>query len=200
MKAKKQISLRIVGGSLKGRYISVTSLDNELKPTKEAVREAVFSALNSRIDFSGLRILDLYSGSGALSFEAISRGAQNVTCVEISKRNCESISENVKNFGIKDQCRIVNSDVYKFLDTEKESYDICFSDPPYESINLSEFFSKILNNNVLKSGGILLMEDEKKYLNTWVNSLSIDNKDYEILFLRDYGISSVVILKLIREI
>ncbi len=200
MKAKKQINLRIIGGSLKGRYISVASLDNELKPTKEAVREAIFSALNSRIDFSGCTILDLYSGSGALSFEAISRGAKKVTSVESSKRNCASISENVKNFGIKDQCRIVNSDVYRFLDTEKESYDVCFSDPPYESINFSEFLSKILNNKILKPAGILVMEDEKKYLNTWVNSLSTDNRGYEILFLRDYGITSVIFLKLIREI
>ena len=118
--------LRITAGELGGRRIRVPKGARDLRPTTERVREAVFSILG---DISGTRVLDLFSGSGALAIEALSRGASEATLVDTrpatARRNLESLD-------LGDRAEVVRADAVRFLRrAQPESFDLVLCDPPY---------------------------------------------------------------------
>ena len=116
--------LRITGGEIGGRRIRVPRGD--VRPTTERVREALFSIL---ADVSGARVLDLYSGSGALAIEALSRGAAEATLVDT---NPAVARENLESLGLSDRARTVRSDAVRFVRrAETGSFDLVLCDPPY---------------------------------------------------------------------
>jgi 16S rRNA (guanine966-N2)-methyltransferase len=117
--------LRIVGGELGGRRLKVPR-GARLRPTTERVREALFSILG---DLSGLRVLDLFCGTGALGIEALSRGASGATLVDTDVRVARG---NVEALGLSDRARVVRSDVVRFLRrAELGGFDLVLCDPPY---------------------------------------------------------------------
>jgi 16S rRNA (guanine966-N2)-methyltransferase len=119
--------LRITGGELGGRRIRAPRGAKDLRPTTERVREAVFSILG---DVSGARVLDLYSGTGALAIEALSRGAAEAILVDThpaaARRNLEALD-------LTERARVVRSDAVRFLRRAEEgSFDLVLCDPPYK--------------------------------------------------------------------
>lgn len=124
--------LRIVAGEYGGRRISVPA-GPHLRPTREKVREAWFSALAGRVP--GARVLDLFAGSGALGIEALSRGARSVVFVESDRRSAAVIRENLAELGAGAEGRVVRADVGGFLSDldASERFDLAFADPPYDS-------------------------------------------------------------------
>ncbi|SDG35879.1 16S rRNA (guanine966-N2)-methyltransferase [Lentzea fradiae] len=100
------------------------------RPTSERVREALFSSLESFADLDGARVLDLYAGSGALGFEALSRGAAHATFVEADRRAAEVIKANARELGMGDVL-VVNRAAEAFVAAEGEAFDVVFADPPY---------------------------------------------------------------------
>ncbi len=117
--------LRITGGELGGRRIHAPK-GAKLRPTTERVREAIFSILG---DVSGARVLDLFSGTGALAFEALSRGASEATLVDTHPR---AARENADRLGLLDRAKVVRSDAIRFLRrAERGSFDLVLCDPPY---------------------------------------------------------------------
>ena len=122
-----QNKLRIIGGNWRSRC--VTFLDAPgLRPTPARVRETVFNWLQN--DIIGRRYLDLYAGSGALGFEAASRGARSVIQVENNPLVCRALKENAVKLAA-DQIKIVQSDVFRYLAGDAEPFDVVFIDPPF---------------------------------------------------------------------
>ncbi len=127
-----QDKLRIIGGQWRSRQISFYDAPG-LRPTPVRVRETLFNWL--QYDIPGSRCLDLYAGSGALGFEAASRGALSVVQVETNPDVCRALKENVAKLAAT-QINIVESDVFGYLTSAAEPYDIVFLDPPF-AMNLT---------------------------------------------------------------
>ncbi len=128
--------MRIVGGSFSGRaLVSVGSGDEKgrLRPTSDRVRESLFNVLEHGDfpDLDGARVLDLFAGTGALGFEALSRGADHVTFVEKGRVGQGIIRGNMKQLGCADRCALLTKDATKLGANAGDPYDICFLDPPY---------------------------------------------------------------------
>ena len=126
--------MRIVGGKFAGRDLTSPG-KTRVRPTSEHVRAALLDALRGDVD--GARVLDLFSGTGALGLEALSRGAKYVDFVEMNNAALHSLKANVAKFRIKERTRIFVKDAIHFADAlPSDRYDICFADPPYESKQL----------------------------------------------------------------
>ncbi|GIV56836.1 MAG: methyltransferase [Candidatus Kapaibacterium sp.] len=126
--------MRVISGRWGGRLLPAR-VPPETRPTLDAVREAIFNMLASRLAFQGQRVLDLYAGSGALGIEALSRGAAHVTFVERSQRAAAAIEQNCRALGIaQDEYIIVRGDTTRFLERAAEHVTLVFADPPYRSI------------------------------------------------------------------
>ena len=126
--------LRVIAGSVRGRRLAAPAGD-DIRPTKGIVREAMFSALDSRGAIADAVVLDLYAGTGALGLEALSRGADRAVLVERDRRALEAIEANVEHTGFVDRARVVRSDVEDFLDAPpppEAPFDLVFADPPYD--------------------------------------------------------------------
>lgn len=124
--------LRIVAGVHGGRRIVVPP-GRHVRPTREMVREAWFSALGEAV--AGARVLDLFAGSGALGLEALSRGARSVVFVESDRRSAAVLRGNLEELGEEERGRVVRADVGSFLEGLEASdrFDLAFADPPYDS-------------------------------------------------------------------
>lgn len=122
-----QNKLRIIGGEWRSRQISFYDIPG-LRPTPARIRETLFNWL--QYDISGSHCLDLYAGSGALGFEAASRGAKAVIYVENNPEACRSLYENANNLSAT-QIKIIQTDVFHFLAGDPEPFDIVFLDPPF---------------------------------------------------------------------
>lgn len=123
---------RIIAGAAGGRRLSVPP--NGTRPTTDRVREAVFNLLAARIDFPGLRVLDLFAGSGALGLEALSRGASSAMFVENDRRAADVIARNIATIGLPGAAvrRAAVSSVLALGPDARGPVDLVFADPPYE--------------------------------------------------------------------
>ncbi|MGE3800963.1 MAG: 16S rRNA (guanine(966)-N(2))-methyltransferase RsmD [Candidatus Kapaibacterium sp.] len=155
------MSIRIIGGDLRGRRMSVPDLPG-LRPTTDRVRESVFNILATRIDFEDCSVLDLFAGSGALGIEALSRGAKNVLFVEKNRRALSAIGENLKEFGVAERGELLSLDAMRFLEMNRkeEKFDLIFADPPYAA----PFFNNLLRtiSPLLAEDGLLLLERSRE--------------------------------------
>jgi 16S rRNA (guanine966-N2)-methyltransferase len=121
--------VRIVGGTWRSRLLRFPD-SGGLRPTPERIRETLFNWLGQRLD--GLSCLDLFAGSGALGFEAASRGARAVTLVEPDRRACRSLRDNARLLGAP-QVEVLEADALGFLSADSRRFDLVFLDPPYRS-------------------------------------------------------------------
>jgi 16S rRNA (guanine966-N2)-methyltransferase len=119
---------RIVAGVAGGRRLKVPPKGT--RPTSERVREALFSSLEAMMDLEGVKVLDLYAGSGALGFEALSRGAGHATFVESDRRAAEVLKANAKELGFGNTV-VANRTAEAYVTGEGEKFDVVFADPPY---------------------------------------------------------------------
>ena len=126
--------LRVIAGTVRGRRL-VAPPGDEIRPTKGIVREAMFSALDSRGAIADAVVLDLYAGTGALGFEALSRGAERAVFVERDRRALDAIDTNLDHTGFGDRARVVRADVAAFIDVPpppEAPFDLVLVDPPYD--------------------------------------------------------------------
>ena len=183
--AQRKNKMRIVGGIYKRRLITYPDDALHIRPTKDRVREAIFSALG---DLSYYRGLDLYSGSGAMGIEGLSRGCsfmtfvdQNKIAIETTKKNLNSLNiENAEVLFMKDETALSS-----FIKDKKE-FDIVFLDPPYKEGKYEEVVSMLLNNNLISEHGIIVMESDHDI--PLDDSLFQKRRDYK------YGDIKVIIL------
>lgn len=156
----KNKTMRITGGSLVRRRFLVPPMVDEgtVRPTPDRVREAIFSMLFH--DLPKARVLDLFAGSGAHGFEAISRGARLVTFVEKDPRVASIIRQNITDLSLSSNCRLVTADCADYLKKSDEQADIIFVDPPYSIKLEQEFFDALLPH--LSHDGVVVFRCFKK--------------------------------------
>ena len=154
-------SLRIVAGKLRGRRFAVPS-DPGVRPTPERVREALFNILGQ--DLSGLRVLDLYAGSGALGFESLSRGAKHVVFVEAVPRTAAALRGAGAELGVDRDARVIVARVEEVLDRRRLGgpFDLVFADPPYASDAGATLVDRVDEGGVLGLHGTLVIERENR--------------------------------------
>lgn len=175
--------MRIITGTLKGRRFSIPK-GLDVRPTTDRTKESIFNKIEAYKFIEGMKVLDLFGGSGNLSFEAISRGAAHSTCIESDPANVQLIERTAEEFEIEDQIRAVISDVRNFLHTPHPEYDLILCDPPYNFEWMEEMINVILNDEWLTEEGWFILEHDKYH----------DYKDHpHCFFSKAYGRTTVSI-------
>ncbi len=152
--------MRIIGGTHRSRRIDAPK-DLPLRPTTDFARESLFNILNHRLNFEGLKVLDLFCGTGAISFEFASHGAEEIISVDINDRGNQFIKMKAKEFGFT-SIRPVRMDALKFLDVNTLQFDLIFADPPYEYPKYEQLIQKVLAGNALKPNGLFIVEHDSR--------------------------------------
>lgn len=131
-----------------------------VRPTTDFAKESLFNILNNHIDFEGVRVLDLFAGTGNITFEFVSRGSKDVTSVDSTYQCCEFIKKSVIALQMNDEVRVVKSDVFTFLNKNLNTYDIIFADPPYdtEPDKFQAIAEGVFSKNMLRADGWLIIE------------------------------------------
>jgi len=153
--------MRIVGGKYKGR-IFTPNKKFKARPTTDIAKEALFNILSNRFDFTNKNILDLFSGTGSIGYEFISRGAENVTFVENHFPHVQFIRDVIQRLEI-NNARIIRKDVFKYLKRSKEKFDIIFCDPPFDMHEINNIPDSVFKSGTLKDKGIFIIEHSKSH-------------------------------------
>lgn len=146
--------MRIIGGQYKGKQI-LPPKGLPVRPTTDFAKESLFNILNHRIDLEGCEVLDLFCGTGNISLEFASRGAK-VDAVDMNFNCVKFVSSTART--LKLPVFAEKADVFKFLLKTGKKYDIIFADPPYEMENIAKIHELILQQNLLKENGWLIIE------------------------------------------
>ena len=157
--AKSSNQLRIIGGEWRGRKLRFPDAPN-LRPTPDRVRETIFNWLAPMIN--GARCLDLFSGSGALGLEALSRGAAFSTFVDSHKKVALALKEHLDLLNTHDKASVLQMDSVQFLKGVVQKYDLVFLDPPYHLDFMQKVVPLLENNGWLADNAILYLEIEKR--------------------------------------
>ncbi len=159
--------MRIISGDLKGRYIQ--NLKNfRARPTTDMAREALFNVLAHSIDFEDISVLDLFSGTGLISYEFASRGCNDIVSVEKDSHHQRFISKQINIFDLGDKIISLKADVFSYLKrAPQQKFDLIFADPPYDLPNFDDVLPSIINSETAKEGATIIIEHgpEKDYSN-----------------------------------
>ncbi|NND72348.1 MAG: 16S rRNA (guanine(966)-N(2))-methyltransferase RsmD [Rhodothermales bacterium] len=149
--------MRVTGGRHRNRIL-VIPRGTDVRPTTDMSRQALFNRLASRTTIEGASVIDLFAGSGSLGIESLSRGAGSVTFVDSSRIACDAVEQNLTAVGEEDSVRVVQADVFSFLQQLPGTADIILADPPYALNNLID----LINASViaLSDGGYFVLEHD----------------------------------------
>ncbi len=150
--------LRLIAGKWRGRKLAIADVEG-LRPTPDRVRETVFNWLQATV--GGARCLDLFAGSGALGFEAASRGASSVVLVESNTRAATILRDNITAMSA-EQCQVENKTAQQFIAQTTQQYDLVFIDPPYQSDLWTEIAQQLVTSNVLADNATIYLECPSK--------------------------------------
>jgi 16S rRNA (guanine966-N2)-methyltransferase len=152
--------MRIISGEHKGRKI-IAPKKLPVRPTTDMAKESLFNILNNQFYFDEISVLDLFAGTGNVSYEFASRGTQHLISVDKDFGCVKFINETSETLNMPIQ--VIKSDVFKFLESSNEKFSVIFADPPYDFNK--DLFSKIpelvFSNNLLEDNGILIVEHSK---------------------------------------
>lgn len=152
--------MRIISGLYKGRRITAPK-KLPVRPTTDMAKESLFNILNNQYYFDEIFVLDLFSGTGNISYEFASRGTEHITAVDDNYGCIKFINETAESFDM--NITTIKSDVFKFLEKAQQKYSIIFADPPYDLP--TEVFTKIpeliFQNDLLEDDGLLIVEHSK---------------------------------------
>lgn len=152
--------MRIITGKFKGRKIQLPN-GFEARPTTDFAKTGLFNILENYMDWENMSALDLFAGSGNITFELISRGARFVTFVDHSQNSISFIHSHCEKLGM-NNCKGIRSDVVKFINSDGGKYDLVFCDPPYEWEHAASVIQTILEKPMLKPGGWLVWEHSSR--------------------------------------
>lgn len=155
--------MRIITGKYGRRRFSVPT-NITARPTTDFARENIFNVMGNLVSFDEVDALDLFAGTGAISFELASRGCRTVTAVEKAPTQTRFISKVIDELGA-DEVRLIRGDVFKFLAAKSagSGYDLIFADPPYDLPNFDDVPQMVLDGNLLRPGGYFILEHNKHH-------------------------------------
>lgn len=153
--------MRIITGEYKGRHFDVPR-SFKARPTTDFAKENIFNVLNAYLDFEDTEALDLFSGTGSISLELVSRGCLQVISVEMDRDHHRFIRECLKKLDTQ-RCIPIRGDVFLFLRSCKQSFDFIFADPPYALKELVTIPDVIFSKPLLKENGIFVLEHGKDH-------------------------------------
>ncbi|WP_165040431.1 RsmD family RNA methyltransferase [Dysgonomonas sp. ZJ709] len=153
--------MRIISGKYKGRRFSPPK-SFKARPTTDFAKENLFNVLNNEIDWEETTALDLFGGTGGISFELVSRGCPKVICVEKLPAHCSFI-EKTKAELKATELTLFKMDVFKYLQHATQQFDLIFADPPYDLKNFADVPKLIFEKDLIKAGGIFILEHSKDY-------------------------------------
>lgn len=182
------VLMRIISGKARGTKL-YTLEGIETRPTLDRVKESIFNIIQNRILESN--VLDLFSGSGAIGLEMVSRGANKSVLCDNSKKAIEIIKKNIEKTHMNNKVEVYNLDYEICLEKIKnQKFNLIYLDPPYKTNFISKAMVKIVEFNLLNDNGIIIIEtnDEKRILD------EIKNLDVEVKDKRKYGRASIIFL------
>ena len=147
--------MRVIAGTARGTQLK-TPEGMQTRPTIDRVKEALFSIIH--FDLPGAKVLDLFGGTGQLGIEALSRGAASATFVDQAEPACRLIKENLRRAKLENGAKVVRGDYMEYLSRCREEYDIILLDPPYAEVFLENALKRIVEIDILRSGGIIVAE------------------------------------------
>lgn len=151
--------MRIIGGRKQRLQIHAPK-GLPVRPTTDKTKESVFNILNNWFDFEELEVLDLFSGTGNMAYEFASRECRQVTAVEENPKAVDFIRETARKHGFSN-LEVVKADAFTFLRKGSLAYDLIFADPPYDMKEAGRIYDFVFENNLLKTGGWLMIEHSK---------------------------------------
>jgi 16S rRNA (guanine966-N2)-methyltransferase len=149
--------MRIVGGEFGGRRFNPPARI-PARPTTEVAKEGLFNMLNNSMDMEGIKTLDIFGGTGSISYELASRGAADMTLVERDSVTIDFIKKTAQELKITDRLQIIKGDVFKYMKQCTEQYNFIFAGPPYALTNIDEIPLLVFEKQLLLPGGIFILE------------------------------------------
>ncbi|MBR4945214.1 MAG: 16S rRNA (guanine(966)-N(2))-methyltransferase RsmD [Peptococcaceae bacterium] len=181
--------MRIIAGHNRGRKLkSVPGM--KTRPTADRVKEAVFSSIDGFL--YRCRFLDVFGGTGSISLEAVSRGAEEAVILEKDAEALKVIQDNIAACGQQQRCRVMRGDSVSSLDAlarQGKQFDLIYVDPPYQSGLYETVLQKIASGNLLAQDGMILLECAKNA------SISVENSIFFIYKEKNYGDTRIVYVK-----
>ena len=153
--------MRVITGKYKGRHFVVPN-SFKARPTTDFAKENIFNVLRSYVDFEEITAIDLFSGTGSITLELLSRGCQHVVSVERDRQHFRFIQSVVKEVGATN-CKIVCGDALRIVAHPAVAFDLVFADPPYALAQMGEMPERVLSSDLLKPGGLFVLEHGKEY-------------------------------------
>ena len=183
--------MRIIGGTARGRAL-VAPAGDKTRPTQDYVRESLFNII--RWDLADARVLDLFAGTGALSLEALSRGAKEAVLIDMDRAACAAIKKNMETSRLGAQCRMISRDYKQAMDAlarEGQRFDVVFIDPPYRMENTGEMCAALYDKGLLADAFLILVEHRR-------GMAPLLDERFEAFDLRKYGDTEITFVRRLR--
>ncbi|MFA7419396.1 MAG: 16S rRNA (guanine(966)-N(2))-methyltransferase RsmD [Melioribacteraceae bacterium] len=150
--------MRIIAGKFKGRTVKFPK-SNLVRPTTDKTKESLFNYLVHSMDFDGIKVCDIYAGSGSLGLEALSRGAGEVHFIEKDFHVSKMLDENIVSLDAKEDCKIFRMEAVKFSKmSEHDTYDLILADPPFFKYDIHDAMKNLMERNYLNEDGLIIVE------------------------------------------
>lgn len=152
--------MRIISGKFKGRHFTPPT-NITARPTTDFAKESLFNLLGNILDIEGASVLDLFSGTGSISLECVSRRCATVVAVEMSERQIAFVKKMIAELKI-DNLKVMRSDVFRFLKSNSATFDFIFADPPYQLSTIADIPDLVFATERLNDGGVFVLEHSSK--------------------------------------
>ena len=179
--------MRVISGIYKRRRFDIPR-SFKARPTTDFAKESLFNLINNEMDIEGITALDLFSGTGSISYELASRDALHITAIEMSEKHISYIRKMCTDLKI-DNIRVMRQDVFRYLSSTQTSFDLIFADPPYQLENINDIPDYVFRHNHLNPDGLLIVEHGAKtsFENhpNFVNHRNYGNVHFSFFKLKD---------------
>ena len=153
--------MRIISGKYRGRRLQ-PPVNLPVRPTTDFAKEGLFNVLNNLVDYDSLKVLDLFTGTGSIAFEFLSRGVAEATAVDSNNRCIEFIKKTAEGFGV-NNLKVIKSNSFVFLKHMVSEYDLIFADPPYDLERIEAIPDLVFDSGLLAKEGLLILEHSASY-------------------------------------
>ena len=155
--------MRIISGKFKGRRFDPPLKRCHTRPTMDMAKEGLFNILGGKFDFDSIDVLDLFGGTGSISLEFVSRGCPSVQYVDRDFQCIRFVKDVMEKLGIAGELKVSKQDAIDFIRRTPQRYDIVFADPPYNFKHTKKIIDIVLDRNLIKEGGYLILEHDKRH-------------------------------------